>query len=118
MTINERVKELRKVLSLSGEKFGAKLGLTRMAISKIENGQVGVSEANILSICREFNVSEHWLRTGNGDMFNELSEIPLEDLTSGLDPLELDILKAYFSLDKDIRKKVLEHFRKALSRNP
>lgn len=113
--MNERVKELRKHLGLSGEKFGDKLCLTRMAISKIENGQNGLTEANIKSICREFNVNEDWLRYGKGDMFNELSKISLDELMADADPIDLAIMKAYFSLDKDIRKKALEHFQKCLT---
>lgn len=113
--MNERIKILRKHLGLSGEKFGAKLCLTRMAISNIENGRYNLTEANIKSICREFNVSEDWLRYGKGDMFNELSKISLDELMADADPLDLAIMKAYFSLDKDIRMKALEHFQKCLS---
>lgn len=113
--MNERVKELRKHLGLSGEKFGAKLGLTRMAISNIENDRYNLTEANILSICREFNVSEDWLRYGAGEMFNELSKISLDDLMADADPIDLDIMKAYFSLDKEIRRKAIAHFQKCLS---
>lgn len=69
--MNERVKELRKALGLSGEKFGERLGVTRSAISDIERGRNSLSEGNILSICREFNVNEEWLRNGNGEMFIE-----------------------------------------------
>lgn len=69
--MNERVKGLRKALGLSGEKFGERLGVTRSAISDIERGRNSLSEGNILSICREFNVNEEWLRYGNGEMFIE-----------------------------------------------
>ena len=113
--MNERVKELRKHLGLSGEKFGERIGVQRNAISRIETGKNGLTEANIKSICREFNVSEDWLRYGKGDMFNELSKISLDELMADADPLDLAIMKAYFSLDKDIRKKALEHFQKCLS---
>lgn len=71
--MGERVKELRKVLGLSGEKFGEKIGVTRSAISDIERGRNGLSEQNILAICREFNVNEEWLRTGTGEMFKDMS---------------------------------------------
>lgn len=67
--LNERVKELRKFLGLSGEKFGEKLGITRGAISNIENGSRNVTEQVVKSICREFGVNEKWLRTGEGEMF-------------------------------------------------
>ncbi len=71
--MGERVKELRKVLGLSGEKFGEKIGVTRSAISDIERGRNGLSDSNILAICREFNVNEEWLRTGSGEMFKDMT---------------------------------------------
>lgn len=112
--MNERVKQLRKELKLSGEKFGDKIGVKRAAISKIENGATGLSEQNIKSICREFNVNENWLRNGEGEMFNPVDSLDLDDLVSGADPLEIDILKAYFTLDKDTREKALNHFLNSL----
>lgn len=72
--MNERVKELRTALGLSTEKFGARVGVTRSAISRIENGVVNVTEQMQKSICREFNVNEEWLRNGTGEMFNTLSQ--------------------------------------------
>lgn len=112
--MNERVKQLRKALGLSGEKFGARLGVTRTAVSLIESGKNNLSEANILSICREFNVNEEWLRTGSGDMFSALSQLSLDDLMADADPIDIEIMKAYFTLDKDIRRKAIEHFKKSL----
>ena len=70
--MNERVKELRKELGLSGEKFGEKIGLKKVAVSQIETGRNNLTEQNIISICREFNVNEDWLRYGTGEMFIEL----------------------------------------------
>ena len=72
--MNERVKELRSALGLSAEKFGGKIGVTRSAISKMELGVCNISEQSIISICREFNVNEEWLRNGTGEMFNNLSQ--------------------------------------------
>ncbi len=72
--MNERVKELRSALGLSAEKFGGKIGVTRSAISKMELGVCNISEQSIISICREFNVNEEWLRNGTGEMFNDLSQ--------------------------------------------
>lgn len=71
--MGERVKELRTVLGLSGEKFGEKIGVKRSAISDIERGRNNLSEQNILAICREFNVNEDWLRTGSGEMFKDMT---------------------------------------------
>lgn len=72
--MNERIKELRTALGLSAEKFGAKIGVTRSAISKMELGVCNISEQSVISICREFNVNEEWLRNGTGEMFNTLSQ--------------------------------------------
>lgn len=72
--MNERIKELRKTLGLTLEKFGSNLGVTKTAIYNIENGNRKLTDQMFISICREFNVNENWLRTGDGDMFIELPE--------------------------------------------
>ena len=72
--MNERIKEVRKSLGLSGEKFGERLGVTRTAVSLIESGKNKITDQMFRSICREFNVNEEWLRTGEGEMFVELSK--------------------------------------------
>ena len=64
-----RIKELRKALGLTLEKFGATLGVQKSAVSKWERGENSVPEQMFKSICREFNVSEDWLRTGEGEMY-------------------------------------------------
>ena len=71
MLQGERVKEIRKSLGLTTEKFGEKLGIQRSAVSKIENGRCALTDANIKAICREFSVDYRWLTTGEGEMFVE-----------------------------------------------
>ena len=70
-TVNERVKQLRKTLDLTMEKFGEKIGVKKSAISLIESGKNSLTEQMIKSICREFDVDEEWLRNGTGSMFIE-----------------------------------------------
>lgn len=74
MTENERVKEVRKSLGLTQEKFGERVGLKKSAISQIESGINGVTDQLRLAVFREFNVNEDWLRTGEGSMFVEPDE--------------------------------------------
>lgn len=74
MTVNDRVREVRKSEGLTLEKFGAKLGVGKVAISLIENGKNSVTDQMFKSICREFNVNEEWLRNGIGPMHPELDE--------------------------------------------
>lgn len=69
MTINERVKAVRKSkeVNLTLEKFGERLGIKKSTLSAIETGRNALTEQNIKAICREFNVNEDWLRTGEGE---------------------------------------------------
>lgn len=68
--MNERVKELRKALGLTLQKFGERVGMKRNSLSQVENGTNGVSNQLFSAIVREFNVNEQWLRTGEGKMFS------------------------------------------------
>ena len=74
MTQGKRVKEVRKSLNLTMEQFGNKLGVTKVAISNIEKEKRNLTEQMSRAICREFNVSEEWLKTGEGEMYQQLSE--------------------------------------------
>jgi len=67
--MNERIKNLRKALSLTGAEFGERIGITKSSVSTIESGRSNPSEQTIRSICREFGANEVWLRTGEGDPF-------------------------------------------------
>ena len=71
--MNERIKQLRKELGLTLDKFGEKIGVGKTAISKIENGDRSVTDQMFKSICREFNVREEWLRNGEEPMFVQMN---------------------------------------------
>lgn len=77
MTINERVKQIRlsdelnQKEKMTMEKFGARLGVRKAAISDIESGRNNLTERMFNSICREFNVNPEWLKNGTGPMFKE-----------------------------------------------
>lgn len=114
--MNERIKKLRKVLKLSGEKFGEKLGVGKTAISRLENGSNNLTAQMIKSICREFNVNEEWLRYGTGEMFNGpddlLAECVGELLLTHDDAfynMIKSILMTYRTLD-DKSKEVIQKF--------
>lgn len=71
--MNERIKLLRKRLGMTQSDFGKRLLLSQGAITGYETGSREPSDAIIRSICREFRVSEAWLRTGEGEMFRPVS---------------------------------------------
>lgn len=74
MILGNRIKKLRKELDLTQQELGKRIGIKPNSISLIESGNRNASEQVILAICREFNVSEAWLRTGEGEMFVQRSE--------------------------------------------
>lgn len=73
MNLGERVKKVRKELDLTQQEFADRLRMKRNSIAQIETGR-NTSDQTVFSICREFNVSEEWLRTGNGEMFIQMSK--------------------------------------------
>lgn len=71
--MEERIKELRKALGLTQQKFADSLGVKRNTIAQYESGRNAPIDAVLSLICREFGVNETWLRTGEGEMFVEMS---------------------------------------------
>ena len=71
--INNRIKEIRQSKGLTQSQFSEIIGLSRNYIALIEIGERVPSDRTISDICREFNVNEEWLRTGEGEMFKPKS---------------------------------------------
>ena len=67
--MQERIRELRKALNLTQAAFGERIAVKPNTITNYETGLRIPSDSVIRSICREFNVSERWLREGEGEMF-------------------------------------------------
>lgn len=86
--MNERIALVRKSLGLTQEKFAEQVGLSRNFMWMIESGTRVPSDRTISDICREFNVNETWLRTGEGKMFNQITRS--EKITSFLTEITED----------------------------
>lgn len=71
--MKNRIKEIRKNKGLTQVEFGNKIGVKGNTITNYENGLRKPTDAVILSICREFNINEEWLRTGNGEMYHPIN---------------------------------------------
>lgn len=67
--MNERIAELIRALGLRQMEFAKRLSLSQPFVSALCSGSKTPSERTVYDICREFNVNEHWLRTGEGEMF-------------------------------------------------
>lgn len=113
--LNERLKKLRKTLDLTQQEFADRIGSKRNTIAKYETDTNVPSAAVISLICREFNVNENWLRTGEGDMFMEMSrdeqiEKFIGDLLHGEeDSFKRRLISGLAALDEN-GWKVLEDF--------
>ena len=113
--MNERLKELRKALGLKQGDFAASLSISQGHLSDIENGRKEVSERVISISALKFNANEDWLRTGEGNMFNPMSEDEELDLyigriSGGEDKFKKNLLKALCKLSEDewnVLKKII-----------
>lgn len=115
MTPNERVRVVREDLNLTVRDFAKKLGVQGSAISLIENDKRALSNQMIHSICCEYNINEEWLRFGNGKMKRSPDEFSLDEYARAKGATDEDIflVKAYFSIDPEIRKTFLEQLQQA-----
>ena len=110
MEPGDRVKMIRKEAGLTQEKFGERLGVSKVAVSKIESKINSLSDRMCRSICREFNVTKEWLLTGMGEMYMPRSTELFGLLSDeyGLDSLEIAILRDYVQLPSEVRAFVKE----------
>lgn len=107
MTLQDRIKKVRKDNGLNQLEFGKRIGLSESAICNYENGRREVSEQSLVSICREFTVNYDWLKNEEG------SEKPDEEInalidalkrTFNLNELDIKIIKGYLALSEPERE--------------
>lgn len=114
MTQGERVKEVRKALGLTLDKFGEKVGVKKQTVSRIENGVNNVTDQMVLSICREFNVNYDFLMNGEGEMFDDLPQTVLDELCVqyNLDDLDRTLVEMYLEMPEQVRDYLKQEIRK------
>nr|WP_315409871.1 helix-turn-helix transcriptional regulator [uncultured Selenomonas sp.] len=112
MTINSRIRSIRKDLRISQKDFGAKIGLGQGAVSFMEQNGNTVIEQNIRLICETFGINEAWLRTGEGEReaVSAASDpfLPLRQKHQ-LSFIEEQVLRIYFKLDETARASVCQY---------
>lgn len=108
--IGERISQVIDALHIKKVKFAQQINVDQSYITKLTSGKGKPSARLISSICDKFNVNEHWLSTGEGEMFNETTQSVIEQLCAELKTSELEsaILHSYFKLDPAIRHPLIE----------
>lgn len=111
MTENERIKQVRKSMNLTLETFGQRVGVTKAAISRVENGFRSVTDQMRRSICREFGVNEDWLLTGEGEMFVHAPSSDVGALAEKyrLTPEAQVMIERFIQLSPEIQKGILDY---------
>lgn len=116
LEMHDRIRELRKKhLHLSQTEFGERLGVSRSVIKNIELDALARPDQKLSLIklmCKEFSVSEEWLLNGTEPMFVQPDTFSLDQFVRerGGTDLEIEIVKAYFDLDKDARLAAVNYF--------
>ncbi len=109
---NERIREIRKELGLTLEEFGARIGMNKSSLSKIETGKNGTTDQTIKSICREFDVNEVWLRTGIGsEKFISNDKILINRMADEykLTSRECAVVSAFLKLSRNDRAAIMRY---------
>ena len=118
--INERIKKVRAHAELTQQQFADRIKVKRNTVATYEMGRSVPSDAAIALICKEFHVSEKWLRDGAGEPYAlpddpdaEIIEDILFDVDNPVYKVALDVLRVYKKLEPDY-KALLEEFAKQL----
>lgn len=117
MTINERMRYFRKdVLHMNQTDFANSIGMKQTGVSYMERDGSTVTDQAIKATCSIYGVNEEWLRNGTEPMYIKPETFNLDEFAKkrGASDLELKVVKAYFELDPDIRKMLIEHFKAEL----
>ena len=115
-TINERIAEVVKASGITKTAVAEKIQLSQSMVSLICAGKTGVSDRTISGICKEFGVSETWLRTGEGEMRLKLDR--KEELTAifaqiaASDDAKARLVKAFAMLPDEAYPKLEEYIKK------
>lgn len=117
--MKDRIREVREHFGLSMEKFGSRIGIGKASISLLESGKNNPSVQTIALICREFGVNEQWLRTGEGEMFEQTRASVLDRLSTEYDLSreQRSVIEAFLDLDPQERDVILKYVHNVFDRS-
>lgn len=112
MDIGNRIKKIRKELDLTQAEFAARIGSVQNTVTGYENGRRNPSAPVISLICREFDIREEWLRTGEGKMFKPNASDVLDQLAYKYKLFNFDyvMIEKFLAMPPDLRRAIYDHF--------
>lgn len=72
--LKDRIKQIRKGAGLTQQEFAARAGISYSALAAYEASGRQPSTAAVTAICRTFGVNPEWLRTGDGEPYEDRTE--------------------------------------------
>ena len=108
--IGTRIKQIRRTLGIRQKDFADRLGLSQSYLSELEGGKTP-SDIVIKSISSQYHVSETWLRTGDGEMYERPE---LDEVIASYDFPDIvrRLLETYETLSQEQQEAVLEYARR------
>ena len=113
MEMKDRIRYFRKdVKKLTQDEFRKEINLSRSNLASIETGAVNVTDRVIADICKTFNLSEHWLRTGEGDMYVESETSLVDSLTKqmNMSAEQRKLMEIFLTMSDEKRDSVSKAF--------
>lgn len=101
--ICERFKDVRNSLGMKQGEFAKGIKTTQGHVSDIENKRKGVSNRVIEIICLKYGISEKWLRTGEGEMYQYTDTDDYSEITTLIgekDPRARQAIMDYWKLSE------------------
>ena len=117
--MKSRIHAVRAQADLTMAEFAKRIGMTTSSISLFESGKATPSDRTVLSICREFGVNERWLRTGEGEMFEQTRASVLDRLSTEYDLSreQRSVIEAFLDLDPQERDVILKYVHNVFDRS-
>ena len=101
--LSQRIGFIIEAKGMTKTAFAERLNVSQAFVSQLCSGAKQPSDRTISDICREFDVREEWLKTGDGEPFKKMS--PEEEVASYVsDLLEDDTENPLYEIIKEIMR--------------
>lgn len=117
--MKDRIKQLRKALGMTQQKFADAIGVKQNTVAQYEMGRNEPIDSVVNLICKEYNVNPDWLRNGSGEMFIKPATFSLDEYAQSnkLNKTEISIIRGFMELDPATRQAIYNIFVNAFNEN-